>query len=154
SSRYCCRPPPRSTACARTWRWTRGASCMRRAVPGSAPPSTSSSSSGRRLPCSREEKEMLMRWIAVVLGLLVAFAAASVAAQEPKSDQDKVMYALGVQLAGQLAPFALTPAEVEMVKSGMMDAALNRPHKAEPRDYMAKILELRNQRMAVAAATE
>jgi len=95
-----------------------------------------------------------MRWIAVVLGLLVASAAASVAAQEPKSDQDKVMYALGVQLAGQLAPFALTPAEVEMVKSGMMDAALNRPHKAEPRDYMAKILELRNQRMAVAAASE
>jgi FKBP-type peptidyl-prolyl cis-trans isomerase FkpA/FKBP-type peptidyl-prolyl cis-trans isomerase FklB len=97
---------------------------------------------------------MPMRWIAVVLALLVAATVAPVAAQEPKSDQDKMMYALGVQLAGQLAPFVLTPAEVEMVKAGMVDAALNRPHKAEPRDYMGKILELRTQRMAVASAAE
>jgi len=98
-------------------------------------------------------KEIWMRWIAFVLALLVTHAVPA-AAQELKSDQDKVLYALGVQLAGQLAPFALTPAEVELVKAGMVDAALNRPHKAEPREYMPKILELRNQRVAVAAAAE
>jgi FKBP-type peptidyl-prolyl cis-trans isomerase FkpA/FKBP-type peptidyl-prolyl cis-trans isomerase FklB len=93
-----------------------------------------------------------MRWIAVVFALLVTSNIA--AAQELKSDQDKVLYALGVQLAGQLAPFALTPAEVELVKAGMVDAALNRPHKAEPREFMGRILELRNQRVAVAATAE
>lgn len=95
-----------------------------------------------------------MRWIAVAFALLLTSPAGSAAAQELKSDQDKVLYALGVQLAGQLAPFALTPAEVELVKAGMVDAALNRPPKAEPREYMGKILELRNQRVAVAATTE
>jgi FKBP-type peptidyl-prolyl cis-trans isomerase FkpA len=95
-----------------------------------------------------------MRWIALAFALLVATSAAPAAAQELKSEQDKTLYALGVQLGGQLAPFALTPAEVELVKAGMLDAALNRPHKAEPREYMPKILELRNQRVSVAAAAE
>ena len=94
-----------------------------------------------------------MRWIAFVLALVVAHAVPA-GAQELKTEQDKVLYALGVQLASQLAPFALTPAEVELVKAGMLDAALNRPHKAEPREYMPKILDLRNQRVSVAAAAE
>jgi len=99
------------------------------------------------------KKEIWMRWIAFVLALVVAHAVPA-GAQELKTEQDKVLYALGVQLASQLAPFALTPAEVELVKAGMLDAALNRPHKAEPREYMPKILDLRNQRVSVAAAAE
>ncbi|HTO12836.1 MAG TPA: FKBP-type peptidyl-prolyl cis-trans isomerase [Candidatus Binatia bacterium] len=94
-----------------------------------------------------------MRWIALVLVLLTA-PAAPAAAQELKTDQDKTLYALGVALANQLAPFALTPAEIELVKSGLTDAALNRPHKAEPREFMGKIQELRAQRAAVVAAAE
>ena len=94
-----------------------------------------------------------MRWTAFVLALLVTHAVPA-AAEELKSDQDKVLYALGVQLGGQLAPFALTPAEMEQVKAGLTDAALSRPHKVEPREYMPKILELRNQRVSVAAAAE
>ena len=75
-------------------------------------------------------------------------------AQELKTDQDKTLYALGVALANQLAPFALSPAEVDMVKAGLTDAALNHPHKAEPKEYMGKIQELRTQRAAVVAAAE
>ena len=94
-----------------------------------------------------------MRWIFVVLAMLV-MAAAPVAAQEPKTDQDKTLYALGVAMAGQLAQFSLTPAEFEMVKSGLSDAVLNKPHKAEPREYMGKIQDLRTQRAQVVAAAE
>jgi FKBP-type peptidyl-prolyl cis-trans isomerase FkpA len=94
-----------------------------------------------------------MRWIAIVLVILTALAAPA-AAQEPKTDQDKTLYALGVALAGQLAPFALTPAEVDMVKAGLTDAALNHPHKAEVKDFMPKIQELRTQRAATLAAAE
>src|SRR5258706_5840292 len=99
------------------------------------------------------KKETLMRWIAVVLAMLLT-AAAPAAAQEPKTDQEKTLYALGVAMAGQLAQFALTPAESEMVRSGLSDAVANRPAKAEPREYMSKIQELRSQRTVVAAAAE
>jgi FKBP-type peptidyl-prolyl cis-trans isomerase FkpA len=98
-------------------------------------------------------KEISMRWIAMMLALLVTHAA-PVAAQELKTDQDKTLYALGVALANQLTPFALSPAEVDLVKEGLTDAALNRPHRAEPKEYMGKIQELRTQRAAVVAAAE
>ena len=94
-----------------------------------------------------------MRWIVMMLALLVTHAA-PVAAQELKTDQDKTLYALGVALANQLTPFALSPAEVDLVKEGLTDAALNRPHRAEPKEYMGKIQELRTQRAAVVAAAE
>jgi FKBP-type peptidyl-prolyl cis-trans isomerase FkpA len=94
-----------------------------------------------------------MRWIAVLLATLV-MTAAPAAAQEPKTDQEKTLYALGVAMANQLTQFSLTPAEFEMVKSGLNDAVLNRPHKAEPREYMGKIQELRTQRATVVAAAE
>jgi FKBP-type peptidyl-prolyl cis-trans isomerase FkpA len=94
-----------------------------------------------------------MRWIALVLALLLAPAVPAVA-QEPKTEQDKTLYALGVALANQLEPFALSPAEVEQVKSGFSDAALHRTQRADPREYMGKIQELRAQRGAVVAAAE
>jgi len=91
----------------------------------------------------------------IVLSLALLVLPAGVAgAQELKTDQDKTLYALGVALANQLAPFALSPAEVDMVKAGLTDAALNHPHKAEPKEYMGKIQELRTQRAAVVAAAE
>ena len=98
----------------------------------------------------------MRRRLVVVLTLLAAHTApaGSSMAQELKTDQDKMLYALGVALAGQLAPFALSPAEFDLVKEGLSDAALNRPHKAEPREYMGKIQELRTQRAAVVAAAE
>jgi len=95
----------------------------------------------------------MRRSIALALVVLVATAGLA-GAQELKTDQDKTLYALGVALANQLTPFALSPAEVDLVKAGLTDAALNRPHKAEPKEYMGKIQELRTQRAAVVAAAE
>jgi FKBP-type peptidyl-prolyl cis-trans isomerase FkpA/FKBP-type peptidyl-prolyl cis-trans isomerase FklB len=97
--------------------------------------------------------DFMRRSIVIVLALLIVPAGAAFA-QELKTDQDKTLYALGVALANQLTPFALSPAEVDLVKAGLTDAALNRPHKAEPKEYMGKIQELRTQRAAVVAAAE
>ena len=90
----------------------------------------------------------------LVLALVLLLTAGSAAAQEPKTDQDKTLYALGVAVANQLTPFALSAAELDMVKAGLTDALLKRPHKVEPGEFMSKIQELRGQRMAVAAAAE
>jgi FKBP-type peptidyl-prolyl cis-trans isomerase FkpA len=94
-----------------------------------------------------------MRWlVALVLVLLVTVPPAS--AQEPKSEDDKALYAIGYSLAERLGPFALTPAELEMVKAGLADGVLGRPRKADPRAYMERIQQLRTTRAAVVAAAE
>jgi FKBP-type peptidyl-prolyl cis-trans isomerase FkpA/FKBP-type peptidyl-prolyl cis-trans isomerase FklB len=75
-------------------------------------------------------------------------------AQEPKSDEDKAFYAIGYSLAERLGPFALTAAELELVKAGLVDGVLGRERKADPRAYMEKIQQIRISRAAVVAAAE
>jgi len=94
-----------------------------------------------------------MRWLVSVVLAFVA-ASAPAAAQELKSDDDKALYAIGVALADRLAPFALSAAELELVKAGLADAVLGRERKADPRDQMAKIQQLRTARAATVAAAE
>ena len=94
-----------------------------------------------------------MRWlVGLVLVLLVTAPPAS--AQEPKSEDDKALYAIGYSLAERLGPFALSAAELEMVKAGLADGVLGRPRKADPRAYMERIQQLRTTRAAVVAAAE
>jgi FKBP-type peptidyl-prolyl cis-trans isomerase FkpA len=93
------------------------------------------------------------RFVMIALVLLVA-AASPAAAQDLKTEQDKTLYALGVALSDRLTPFALSPAELELVKAGLTDATLGRPHKVEPREYMSKVQELYTARAAVVMAAE
>jgi FKBP-type peptidyl-prolyl cis-trans isomerase FkpA/FKBP-type peptidyl-prolyl cis-trans isomerase FklB len=94
-----------------------------------------------------------MRWLVPFVLAFVA-ASAAVAAQELKSDDDKALYAIGVVLADRLAPFALSAAELELVKAGLADAVLGRERKADPREHMARIQQLRTERSATVAAAE
>ena len=94
-----------------------------------------------------------MRWLVPFVLAFVA-ASAAVAAQELKSDDDKALYAIGVVLADRLAPFALSAAELELVKAGLADAVLGRERKADPREHMARIQQLRTARSATVAAAE
>ena len=94
-----------------------------------------------------------MRWL-VVLVLAVLAVPAPVPGQEPKSEDDKAFYAIGYSLAERLGPFALTAAELEMVKAGLADGVLGRPRKADPRAYNERIQQLRTTRAAVVAAAE
>jgi FKBP-type peptidyl-prolyl cis-trans isomerase FkpA/FKBP-type peptidyl-prolyl cis-trans isomerase FklB len=94
-----------------------------------------------------------MRWL-VALVLLVLVAPLPVAGQELKTDDDKALYAIGLALSDRLASFALSAAELELVKSGLTDGALGRQRKVDPREYMTRIQELRTARAAVVAAGE
>jgi FKBP-type peptidyl-prolyl cis-trans isomerase FkpA len=91
------------------------------------------------------------RFVIAVLALFVAAAPAS--AQELKTDQDKALYAIGVSLSERLGPFALTPAEVELVKAGLADGIAGKP-KLEARQYMNQIQQMRTSRASVVAAAE
>ena len=89
-----------------------------------------------------------------ILAVLVAAGLAAAAGPEPKTDEQKTLYALGVAASQGLDVFKLTEAELEMVKAGMTDSLLHRPLKAEVQPYAGRIQELQRVRMSVVAAEE
>jgi len=94
-----------------------------------------------------------MRWL-VGLVLVLLVTAPPACAQDPKSEDDKAFYAIGYSLAERLGPFALSAAELEMVKAGLADRVLGRPRKLDPRAYMERIQQLQATRAPVVAAAE
>ena len=83
----------------------------------------------------------------------LTLAAAALAA-DPSTEDQKTMYAVGVAISQPLGTLSLTEAELEMVKQGMSDAALNKPLKVEMNTYGPKIQQLAQARSSAAAEKE
>jgi FKBP-type peptidyl-prolyl cis-trans isomerase FkpA len=88
--------------------------------------------------------------VALMLGCLGACGAAPKPA-EPKTEEEKTLYALGLSLGQNIAPFKLTGPELEMVKQGMADAATGGTAKVDIGTYGPKIREMYQARMSAAA---
>ena len=95
-----------------------------------------------------------------IRALLATLALAAVAcgktetpAPEPKTDEEKTVYAIGVALSRNISTFNLTPAELELVKAGLGDALQNKA-KVELDQWGSKIQELSRTRLAAGAAEE
>jgi FKBP-type peptidyl-prolyl cis-trans isomerase FkpA len=73
---------------------------------------------------------------------------------EPKTDQEKTLYALGLIMGGNLTSFSLTPAELDMVKKGMGDAASGAKPLVDLKEYGQKVQELAHARSMAAAGVE
>ena len=95
-----------------------------------------------------------MRIFTCSLAAVLIGIAAQTSAAELKSDDEKALYALGAVVANNIVPFNLTPAELEIVKAGFSDAALQKKLALTPTDYFPKLNELQQTRMAAAAAVE
>ena len=95
----------------------------------------------------------LVRLIAIAV-LVAAVPAASAAAPEPKTEEQKVIYAIGLALSNGIIPFGLTEAELELVMAGLADGALNREKKVDLQVYGPKIQELQRARASVVAVNE
>jgi FKBP-type peptidyl-prolyl cis-trans isomerase FkpA len=89
-----------------------------------------------------------------ILALLIAASCAAAAGPEPTTEEQKVLYALGVAASQGLDTFSLTESELEMVKAGITDSVLRKPLKAEVQPYLVKIQELQRSRLSVLAAAE
>jgi FKBP-type peptidyl-prolyl cis-trans isomerase FkpA len=61
---------------------------------------------------------------------------------EPTTDDQKTLYAVGLALSDNLAPFNLTAAEVEFVKAGLADGTLHLTRKVDLAVYGPKIRDL------------
>jgi len=68
-------------------------------------------------------------------------------AVQPKNEDQKTLYALGVDLARKISFFYLSVEEYEYVKQGMTDVATGKKLDAEPGPYMENINQLLRKRM-------
>lgn len=93
----------------------------------------------------------LAGFAAVVVLALVGTVRAEV---ELKTDEDKTIYALGVALSRNLAPFNLSEREVTLVQQGLTDALVKNKPAVKIEEYGDKFQELLGTRSAQAAETE
>ena len=82
----------------------------------------------------------------VTAALVLLLALPAFAADGPKTEEQKTLYAVGLAVARQLSVFGLTPAEVEFVKQGIMDELAGKKPVVELDAYNQKIQELANAR--------
>ncbi|GAB7024890.1 FKBP-type peptidyl-prolyl cis-trans isomerase [Geotalea toluenoxydans] len=79
----------------------------------------------------------------VIIAILITLIAAPVfAAEEPKTEEQKTLYAIGTVIARQLSVFNLTPSELELIKQGLTDAVTGKKPLVDEAGYTAKIQEL------------
>jgi FKBP-type peptidyl-prolyl cis-trans isomerase FkpA len=97
---------------------------------------------------------MLKTTIVCALAALVCAGAAGAADVEPKSDDEKTLYALGVAMSQNLGPFNLTQKELDFVEAGLTDGVLNKQKRVDLQAYGPKISTFMQGRMAAGAAAE
>ena len=97
---------------------------------------------------------MWRRSLLVVLGVLAVAAPARAAGPEPKTDDEKTLYALGLALARNVGPFNLTEKELDFVKAGLTDGVLNRKPQADIETFGPKIQALAQARASAGAEAE
>ena len=89
------------------------------------------------------------------LALVLAAAPGALAAPPaPTTEEQKVLYALGLAMSTNIAVFSLSETELEMVQSGLFDGVLGKPRKVELQVYGPKIQEMHAARAAAAAEKE
>ena len=74
----------------------------------------------------------------VVLGLVGLQANA----QEPKTEDEKTIYALGMSIGRSIKSYDLTPAELEILKKGLTDASTNAKPVVEMEKYAPRLQQL------------
>jgi FKBP-type peptidyl-prolyl cis-trans isomerase FkpA/FKBP-type peptidyl-prolyl cis-trans isomerase FklB len=72
----------------------------------------------------------------------------------PTTDEQKTLYALGLAISQSLAVFNLSEAELTMVNAGLADGVLKREPKVNPQEFMPKVQQLQQSRLAVVSEGE
>jgi FKBP-type peptidyl-prolyl cis-trans isomerase FkpA len=76
------------------------------------------------------------------------------AAPEPKTEEQKTLYSLGLMLGRNIGVFNLTPEELELVKSGLSDSVLKKKPAVELTTYGPKLDALARSRSTATATGE
>lgn len=95
---------------------------------------------------------MLMSCVIAAASLFGSIALA--ANSEPKSEDQKTFYAIGILISNSLSTFDLSESELEMVKAGLTDGALHKKPKVDAVAYRTKIQALHQARLTAIAERE
>jgi FKBP-type peptidyl-prolyl cis-trans isomerase FkpA len=87
-----------------------------------------------------KERESMNRLIVTALITLLALPA--VAADSPKTEEQKTLYAVGLIVARQLSVFNPSPAELEIIKQGISDARAGNKLEVDLAAYQDKVQAL------------
>jgi FKBP-type peptidyl-prolyl cis-trans isomerase FkpA/FKBP-type peptidyl-prolyl cis-trans isomerase FklB len=91
----------------------------------------------------------------LMFGVLVLSAfPVSAESPSPTTDEQKTLYALGIAISQSLASFNLSEAELALVSAGITDGVLNRTPKVNAQEFMPKVQQLQQSRLAVASEAE
>ncbi len=77
--------------------------------------------------------------------------AATTSGAELKTDDEKTIYALGLVISDNLSQFGFSEAELGILKEGLTDGALKRPHQVDEKVYGPKIQDFAKARVTVAS---
>lgn len=80
------------------------------------------------------------------LPILLSLLASPALAAAPKTEEQKVLYAVGLALGREVGVFALSPTELEMVKQGLTDSVTGKKTAVTLEAYNAKIQQLASAR--------
>src|SRR5579863_3208571 len=89
----------------------------------------------------------------ILVFLPMALLAQAPTATKPMTDDDKVVYSLGLSIYRSLGQFDLSPAEMALVKQALTDAAANKP-AVDLETWAPKINALASERAARVSAKE
>jgi FKBP-type peptidyl-prolyl cis-trans isomerase FkpA len=100
-------------------------------------------------------KGQVMRTLfAIALGLFFIGMGMPATAADPTTDDQKTFYALGLAISQSLSAFTLNESELEMVKTGITDGVLKKPHKVDLQAFGPKIQQLQQARIGALAEGE
>ena len=85
---------------------------------------------------------------------LLSIGSVMVCAADLATDEQKTLYAVGVAISQSMGSLSLSESELEIVKSGISDGALQRPPKVDMQVYGPKIAQFAQARAGVAAEKE
>ena len=95
-----------------------------------------------------------MRTMLFCTPLLFGLACPGAYAAELANDEQKELYALGVAISQSLGDFALSEADLELVKAGLSDGVLKRTLKVDMQTYKPKLQQLAQARAGIVAEKE
>ncbi len=86
--------------------------------------------------------------------IICSSSIASAQSATPTTDEQKTLYALGMAISQSLGIFSLSEEELTMVNAGIADGVLKREPKVVMQEFMPKVQQLQQARLAVVSEAE